>query len=89
VSAAFRKKIAEAQYNHKEGKTMQGEKEAGGFDDLISDKELAGFLGVSRATLLKFRKEKGLPFIKLGIKTLYYKPDVLKWLVGRTQNKVG
>ena len=62
-------------------------KEGSGFEELVPEKELAELLGVSKATLLKFRKDKGLPFIKVGIKTLYYKPDVMEWLLGQRQNK--
>jgi excisionase family DNA binding protein len=55
--------------------------------DLMGEKQLAEILGVSKASLLKLRKEKGLPFIKIGIKTLYYEPDVMAWLIKQAQNK--
>ena len=40
--------------------------------ELLGEKQLGEILGVSKASLLNLRKEKGLPFIKIGIKTLYY-----------------
>ncbi len=55
--------------------------------ELLGEKQLAEILGVSKASLLKLRKEKGLPFIKIGIKTLYYEPDVMAWLIKQAQNK--
>ncbi len=55
--------------------------------ELLGEKQLAEILVVSKASLLKFRKEKGLPFIKIGIKTLYYEPDVMAWLIKQVQNK--
>ena len=55
--------------------------------DLLSEKQLAEILGVSKASMLKLRKEKGLPHIKIGIKTLYYEPDVMAWLIKQGQNK--
>ena len=55
--------------------------------ELLGEKQLAEILGVSKASLLKLRKEKGLPFIKIGIKTLYYEPDVMAWLIKQVQNK--
>ncbi len=55
--------------------------------ELLGEKQLGEILGVSKASLLKLRKEKGLPFIKIGIKTLYYEPDVMTWLIKQVQNK--
>ncbi len=55
--------------------------------ELLGEKQLAEILGVSKASMLKLRKEKGLPFIKIGIKTLYYEPDVMAWLIKQVQNK--
>jgi excisionase family DNA binding protein len=54
---------------------------------LVPEKELARILGAGRGTLYKMRAEKGLPFIKLGIRTLYYEPDVMAWLLDQTQKR--
>ena len=54
---------------------------------LLPEKELARILGVGRGTLYRMRAEKELPFIKLGMKTLYYEPDVMTWLLDRTEKR--
>lgn len=48
---------------------------------LYTKKELARMLGVSEFTIEYYRKKKGLPFLKLGKKTVKYDiEDIKEWL---------
>ncbi len=49
--------------------------------ELIMDKQdVMQLLHISSGTLLNWRSEGILPYIKLGGKIYYYKPDILKLL---------
>lgn len=48
---------------------------------LYTKRELAEMLGVSEFTIEYYRKKKGLPFLKMGKKTVKYDiADVREWL---------
>jgi excisionase family DNA binding protein len=49
-------------------------------DELLTDKQLREFLGISRTTLWRLRKEAGLPYGKVGRSYRYRKSDVLRWV---------
>jgi excisionase family DNA binding protein len=49
-------------------------------DDLMTDKQLREFLGISRTTLWRLRKEGDLPFGKVGRSYRYRKSEVLRWV---------
>ncbi len=44
---------------------------------------LAQSLGVSKATVSRWRAELGLPGIRVGIKVLFHEPAVAAWLKAR------
>lgn len=47
---------------------------------------LAKSLGVSKATVSRWRAELGLPGIKVGMRTFFHEPRVAQWL--KDQEKV-
>lgn len=49
-------------------------------DRLISEKNLAEALGVSKSTLYQFR-QKGLPWLKLGGKVFYHESIFMEWVL--------
>ncbi len=49
-------------------------------EELLTDAELRQFLGVSRTTLWRLRKNGGLPFGRVGRAYRYRKSEVLAWL---------
>ena len=54
-------------------------------EDLVSETELADYLKVSRAVLLRLRSQ-GAPYVKIGLKTFYFIPNILKWVKSREKN---
>ncbi|MBK8947180.1 MAG: helix-turn-helix domain-containing protein [Ignavibacteriae bacterium] len=48
--------------------------------DLLSTKELCEFLGISSATLSKWKRENRIPFKKMARRIFYSRSDVLKSL---------
>lgn len=51
------------------------------FDEVITHRELADFLGVSERSLYAYR----IPRISLGKQRLYFKTDVAQWLRSRQE----
>ena len=49
-------------------------------DALLTERELEQFLGVSRTTVWRLRRDGGLPFGRVGRKYLYRKSEILEWL---------
>ena len=55
-------------------------------DALLTERELEQFLGVSRTTVWRLRRDAGLPFGRVGRKYLYRKSEILHWVKeGRAQ----
>lgn len=56
-------------------------------DQLMTDEEVREYLGVSRPTLLSYRKNHGLPAYKVGSgkqgATRYYRSEVEAWVRSR------
>jgi predicted DNA-binding transcriptional regulator AlpA len=59
-------------------------------DRLLTEKELAPWLGVSLPTLQRMRSKGGGPrFIKLSLRRVAYRPsDVEAWLAARTAERI-
>jgi excisionase family DNA binding protein len=53
---------------------------------LMTVEDAAGFLGITKSTLDKWRSEKrnGLPFVRIGRLVRYRHSDLLAWLVSKT-----
>ncbi|MBM4277064.1 MAG: helix-turn-helix domain-containing protein [Deltaproteobacteria bacterium] len=49
-------------------------------EQLISEKNLAEALGVSRSSLYELRR-KGLPWINLANKTFYHEEAFMRWIL--------
>jgi excisionase family DNA binding protein len=49
-------------------------------DELLTDPELQTLLGISRTTIWRLRKTRGLPFGKVGKNYRYRKSEVLRWV---------
>jgi phage terminase Nu1 subunit (DNA packaging protein) len=49
-------------------------------EQLISEKELAKALGVSRNSLRGYR-QKGLPWVSMGGRPFYHEPTFMKWIL--------
>jgi excisionase family DNA binding protein len=49
-------------------------------DELMTDEQLQQFLGISRTTLWRLRKNSGLPFGKVGRSYRYRKSEILRWV---------
>ncbi len=51
---------------------------------LLREKDVAAKLGMSRSTVLKWRRTKGLPYLKIADRTIYYDPgQVRAWLISK------
>lgn len=48
--------------------------------EILNEAELMEFLGVSRTTLWKLRRERDLPYGKVGREYRYVKSDIIRWL---------
>ena len=48
--------------------------------DLMTKAEMLEYLRISKGTLDKLMREKGIPFLKLGKRVLFKKSDIDKWL---------
>ncbi len=48
--------------------------------ELLNEHELQEFLGVSRTTLWKLRKDSSLPYAKVGREYRYLKTEIIEWL---------
>jgi excisionase family DNA binding protein len=48
--------------------------------EILNESELMEFLGVSRTTLWKLRRERDLPYGKVGREYRYLKTDIIRWL---------
>jgi len=46
----------------------------------IKRREAREFLGVSNATMTRYMKEQGLPYLKSGKLTYFYKSELNEWL---------
>lgn len=49
-------------------------------EDLMTTEEICQWLKVQRRTIEKWRKEKGLPFLKIGKSVRFEKSAVEKWI---------
>ena len=56
----------------------------GGDDEMLSRKELSGWLKVCMGAIDRYCRKEGLPFIKVGRRVLFRRGDVEKWLGGRS-----
>lgn len=57
-------------------------------EKLMTKQELAEFLKLSPYTVEYLRKKKGMPYLKLGKKTVRYRiEDVVEWLKQKTEKK--
>ena len=48
--------------------------------EILNEAELMEFLGVSRTTLWKLRRERNLPYGRVGREYRYLKSDIIRWL---------
>ena len=48
--------------------------------EILNESELMEFLGVSRTTLWKLRRERNLPYGRVGREYRYLKSDIIQWL---------
>ena len=48
--------------------------------NLMSVKEVAEHLGVSKESVYRFIRQKGLPFVTVGARKKFVKDDVNKWV---------
>jgi len=48
--------------------------------EILNEAELMAFLGVSRTTLWKLRRERNLPYGRVGREYRYLKSDIIQWL---------
>ncbi len=48
--------------------------------EILTGKELQALLNISRTTLWKLRKEKNLPYSRVGKKYLYLRSEIFEWL---------
>jgi len=48
--------------------------------EILNESELMELLGVSRTTLWKLRRERNLPYGKVGREYRYLKSDIIGWL---------
>ncbi len=48
--------------------------------EILKESELMEFLGVSRTTLWKLRRDRDLPYAKVGREYRYLKSDIIDWL---------
>jgi hypothetical protein len=53
-------------------------------NEKLTQKQAALFLGVSVTTIINYRKERGLPFYKIGKPIFYFKKELIAF--GRVQN---
>ncbi len=51
-------------------------------EDFVTKRQLQSWLGIKNSQRLAFH-EKGLPFIRIGLVTLYHLPSVCSWLKGQ------
>ena len=53
-------------------------------NELLTEKELLDLFGIKKESLDYLRREKHLPFLKVGTKTrLYHQRSVMQWLKDR------
>jgi len=48
--------------------------------EILNESDLMEFLGVSRTTLWKLRRERNLPYGRVGREYRYLKTDIIRWL---------
>jgi excisionase family DNA binding protein len=48
--------------------------------EIFNEAELMEFLGVSRTTLWKLRRQRNLPYGRVGREYRYLKSDIIRWL---------
>jgi len=53
---------------------------------LLTIKEVAQLLGVSPVTVHRYKREKGLPYIKIGNTLRFDWEDVRRWVEGHKRN---
>lgn len=48
--------------------------------EVLTGRELQALLNISRTTLWKLRKERDLPYSRVGKKYLYLRSEIFEWL---------
>ena len=63
---------------------MSNENQHDTINELLTEKELLELFGIKKESLDYLRREKHLPFLKVGTTTrLYHQRSVMKWLIAR------
>ena len=63
---------------------MSSENQHDTISELITEKELLELFGIKKESLDYLRREKRLPFLKVGTTTrLYHQRSIMKWLMAR------
>lgn len=61
-----------------------------GFEQIINEEDLMKLLGTNKNRLNRLRREKGLPFISVGLgKRVYLDKDIIAWLEANSENNQG
>jgi hypothetical protein len=64
--------------------SMSNENQHDTISDLLTEPELLELFGVKKPQLDYLRREKQLPFLRVGTKTrLYHQRSIMEWLMGR------
>ena len=48
--------------------------------DVLRDNEVCELLGISRNALRRLSKARGFPFTRVGIKRVYLRSEITKWI---------
>lgn len=56
-------------------------------DDVMNVEEVAELLKVKPKTVWKWKKDRGLPFLKIGTATRYMRSDVMAWVASHKQRQ--
>ena len=63
---------------------MSSEDQHDTINELLTEKELLELFGIKKESLDYLRREKQLPFLKVGTTTrLYHQRSIMKWLMNR------
>ena len=63
---------------------MSSENQHDTISELLTEKELLELFGIKKESLDYLRREKRLPFLKVGTTTrLYHQRSIMKWLMAR------
>jgi len=56
--------------------------------DFLGEETLLEILGITKGTLARLIAEKDFPYIRVGIKKIYYEPSIIQWLKDKEVPKV-